>query len=154
MKKKLNIFCVLTLLLMVVDVVMAFVTGADAFQEGWEKGSQAGAALTWGQLLWFFVELFAIVACLVSFICFIRFILNVNHDKVFYWENVNLLRLTAYGLMILAVIAAGDELYSGCSFTDVYDHFFDAFLFGTFNLIISEVFAIGIKLQEEQDLTI
>ena len=98
--------------------------------------------------------LWTVVAALVSFISFIRFILNVNHNKVFVWENVKLLRLTACGLMILAVVAAGDELYSGCSFTEVYDHFFDAFLFGAFNLIISEVFAIGLKLQEEQDLTI
>lgn len=154
MKKKLNIFCVLILLLMATQVVMTFVTGADAFMEGWEKGSEEGIAHTWSALFGFFVKLFAVVAAFVSFISFFRFILNVNHNKVFVWENVHLLRLTAYGLMILATVAAGDELYSGCSFTEVYDHFFDAFLFGTFNLIISEVFAIGLKLQEEQDLTI
>lgn len=154
MKKRLNFFCVLMLLLMATMVVMTFVTGADAFQEGWEAGSNAESANTWGTLLEFFAEMFAVVAALVSFISFIRFILNVNRNKVFVWENVNLLRLTACGLMILAVVAAGDELYTGCSFVEVYDHFFDAFLFGVFNLIISEVFAVGLKLQEEQDLTI
>ena len=154
MKKKLNIFCVLMLLLMAAEVVMTFVTGADAFMEGWEKGREAGAADTWGSLFGLFAEMSALVAALVSFMSFIRFILNVNHNKVFVWENVKLLRLTAYGLMLLAIVAAGDELYSGCSFTEVYNHFFDAFLFGVFNLIVSEVFAIGLKLQEEQDLTI
>lgn len=154
MKEKLNIFCLLMLLLMATEVVMTFVTGADAFMEGWEKGREAGAATTWSAFFGFFAELSAIVAGLVSFMSFIRFILNVNHNKVFVWENVKLLRLTAYGLMILALVAAGDELNSGCSFTEVYNHFFDAFLFGAFNLIISEVFAIGLKLQEEQDLTI
>jgi len=154
MKKKLNIFCVLMLLLMAAEVVMTFVTGADAFMEGWEKGREAGAADTWGSLFGSLAEMSALVAALVSFMSFIRFILNVNHNKVFVWENVKLLRLTAYGLMLLAVVAAGDELYSGCSFTEVYNHFFDAFLFGVFNLIVSEVFAIGLKLQEEQDLTI
>ena len=154
MKKKLNIFCVLMLLLMAAEVVMTFVTGAYAFMEGWEKGREAGAADTWGSLFGFLAEMSALVAALVSFMSFIRFILNVNHNKVFVWENVKLLRLTAYGLMLLAVVAAGDELYSGCSFTEVYNHFFDAFLFGVFNLIVSEVFAIGLKLQEEQDLTI
>jgi len=154
MKKRLNFFCVLMLLLMATMVVMTFVTGADAFQEGWEAGSNAESANTWGTLLEFFAEMFAIVAALVSFISFIRFILNVNRNKVFVWENVRLLRLTACGLMILAVVAAGDELYTGCSLVEVYDHFFDAFLFGVFNLIISEVFAVGLKLQEEQDLTI
>ena len=154
MKKRLNIFCVLMLLLMATMVVMTFVTGADAFQEGWEKGSNAEPANTWAHLLEFFAELFAIVAAIVSFLSFVRFILNVNRNKVFVWENVNLLRLAACGLMILAVVAAGDELYSGCSFVEVYDHFFDAFIFGVFNLIVAEVFAVGLKLQEEQDLTI
>ena len=154
MKKRLNIFCVLMLLLMATMVVMTFVTGADAFQEGWEKGREADPANTWAHLLEFFAEMFAIVAALVSFISFIRFILNVNRNKVFVWENVNLLRLTACGLMILALVAAGDELYTGCSLVEVYEHFFDAFIFGVFNLIISEVFAIGLKLKEEQDLTI
>ena len=154
MKKRLNIFCVLMLLLMAPMVVMTFVTGADAFQEGWNAGRNAEPANTWGSLLGFIAEMFAIVAALVSFISFIRFILNVNRNKVFVWENVNLLRLTACGLMILAVVATCDELYSGCSFVEVYDHFFDAFLFGVFNLIIAEVFAVGLKLKEEQDLTI
>ena len=154
MKKRLNIFCILMLLLMATMVVMTFVTGADAFQEGWNAGKDAEPANTWGSLLGFIAEMFAIVAALVSFISFIRFILNVNRNKVFVWENVNLLRLTACGLMILAVVATCDELYSGCSFVDVYDHFFDAFLFGVFNLIIAEVFAVGLKLKEEQDLTI
>ena len=154
MKKRLNIFCVLMLLLMATMVVMTFVTGADAFQEGWEKGSNAEPANTWAHLLEFFAELFAIVAAIVSFLSFVRFILNVNRNKVFVWENVNLLRLAACGLMILAVVAAGDELYTGCGFVEVYDHFFDAFIFGVFNLIVAEVFAVGLKLKEEQDLTI
>ena len=154
MKKRLNFFCVLMLLLMATMVVMTFVTGADAFQEGWNKGRNALPANTWLALLEFFAEMFAIVAALVSFISFIRFILNVNHNEVFVWENVNLLRLTACGLMILALVASCDEFITGCSFVEVYEHFFDAFLFGVFNLIIAEVFAVGLKLQEEQELTI
>ena len=154
MKKRLNIFCVLMLLLMATMVVMTFVTGADAFQEGWNKGRNALPANTWLALLEFFAEMFAIVAALVSFISFIRFILNVNHNEVFVWENVNLLRLTACGLMILALVASCDEFITGCSFVEVYEHFFDAFLFGVFNLIIAEVFAVGLKLQEDQELTI
>lgn len=118
------------------------------------KGSNAEPDYSWAHLLAFIAEMFAIVAALVSFISFIRFILNVNRNKVFVWENVSLLRLTACGLIILALVAAGDELYTGCSFVDIYEHFFDAFLFGVFNLIIAEVFAVGLKLQEEQDLTV
>ncbi|MBR5729790.1 MAG: DUF2975 domain-containing protein [Prevotella sp.] len=154
MKKRLNIFCVVMLLLMATQVVMTFVTGADAFMEGWNAGRNGGTANTWGSLLEVFAGMLVIVAALVSFISFIRFILNVNQNEVFVWENVNLLRLTACGLMILAVVAAGDELYNGSSLVEVYEHFFDAFLFGVFNLIVAEVFAVGLKLKEEQDLTI
>ena len=154
MKKRLNFFCVLMLLLMAIMVVMTFVTGADAFKEGWNNGRNVLPANTWLAILEFFAEMFAIVAALVSFISFIRFILNVNRNEVFVWENVNLLRLTACGLMILALVAACDEFLTGCSFVEVYDHFFDAFIFGVFNLIVAEVFAVGLKLQEEQDLTI
>ena len=154
MKKRLNFFCVLMLALLAIDVVMTFVTGADAFQEGWNKGRDVLPANTWLAILEFFVIIFAVVAALVSFVCLIRFILNVNRKEVFVWENVNLLRLTACGLMILAIVATGDELITGSSFVEVYDHAFDVFLFGVFTLIMAEVFAIGLKLQEEQELTI
>ena len=121
MKKRLNIFCVLMLLLMATMVVMTFVTGADAFQEGWNAGRNAEPANTWGSLLGFIAEMFAIVAALVSFISFIRFILNVNRNKVFVWENVKLLRLSAYGLMFIAALESGNELCSGGDFIEIYN---------------------------------
>jgi len=154
MKKRLNIFCVLMLLLMATMVVMTFVTGADAFQEGWDKGRNVLPANTWLALLEFFAEMFAIVAALVSFISFIRFILNVNRNQVFVWENVNLLRLTGVGLLVMALIVSADEYFTGSSLTEVYDNYFDILIFCVFNLIVAEAFAIGLKLKEEQDLTI
>ena len=154
MKKRLNIFCVLMLLLMAAMVVMTFVTGADAFQEGWNKGRDVLPANTWLALLEFFAEMFAIVAALVAFISFIRFILNVNRNEVFVWENVNLLRLTGVGLLIMALIVSADEYFTGASLMEVYDNYFDILIFCVFNLIVAEAFAIGLKLKEEQDLTI
>lgn len=154
MKKRLNIFCVLMLLLMAIMVVMTFVTGADAFQEGWNKGRDVLPANTWLALLEFFVEMIAIVAALVSFASFVRFILNVNHDKVFVWENVHLLRLTGVGLLVMALIVSADEYFTGTSLTEVYDNYFDILIFCVFNLIVAEAFAVGLKLKEEQDLTI
>jgi hypothetical protein len=46
MKKRLNFFCVLMLLLMTSEVVMTFITGADAFREGWNAGRNAEPANT------------------------------------------------------------------------------------------------------------
>ena len=154
MKKGLNFFCVLMLLLLASQVIMLFVVGADAFQEGFKQGSETEYKPTWTNLFLSFVGLFALVACIVSFVCFIRFILNVNHNKVFVWENVKLLRLSAYGLMFIAALESGNELCSGRDFIDIYNDFFDTFQFGIFSLIVAEVFAVGLKLQEEQDLTI
>ena len=154
MKKRLNIFCVLMLLLLVSQVVMMFVVGSDAFQEDWEQGRSDKTPITWGTMLVSVVVLLALLAGLVSFLSFIRFILNVNRNKVFVWENVNLLRLTAWASIIPLLVFAWGQLYDGSSFVEVYNDFFDAFLFGVFNLIVAEVFAIGLKLQEDQDLTI
>ena len=154
MKKRLNFFCVLMLLLMATQVVMTFVMGADAFMEGWEKGRNAMPANTWLALLEFFAEMFAILAALVSFISFIRFILNVNRSQVFVWENANLLRLTGVGLLVMSLIVSADEYFSGASLIDVYDAYFGILIFSVFNLIVAEVFAVGLKLQEEQELTI
>lgn len=154
MKKKLNLFCVLMLLLMATQVVMTFVTGADAFAEGWEKGRNGDSVSTWLTLFEFFAAMIAVVAALVSFLSFIRFILNVNHNQVFVWENVLLLRLTGVGLLVLTLIASADEYFTGTSLTEVYDNYFDMLIFSVFNLILAEAFAVGLRLQQEQDLTI
>ena len=46
MKKKLNIFCVLMLVLMaaelIMGIVMNYAESAQAFRQGWEEGRQSG----------------------------------------------------------------------------------------------------------------
>ena len=70
------------------------------------------------------------------------------------WENVPLLRLTGVGLLVMALIVSADEYFTGTSLTEVYDNYFDILIFCVFNLIVAEAFAVGLKLKEEQDLTI
>ena len=41
MKKKLNCFCILLLVLMVASFVMSCVAGADDFNRGWQEGSNS-----------------------------------------------------------------------------------------------------------------
>jgi bacteriorhodopsin len=89
-----------------------------------------------------------------SFIAFVRFILNVNHDKVFVKENIPLLRWAGWGMMIPAIIYSVHDLVEHFPADNVYNSYMDDFVFGLFCLIIAEVFAIGLKLKEEQDLTI
>jgi len=154
MKKKLNFFCVLMLLLMVAQVVTTFVMGADAFQEGWQKGASDQATSGWTALIGFLFGIAVILAAIVSFVCFLRFILNVNQNNVLTGENVNLLRLTGVGLLINTVFVLCFTLWEGENFAVAFDETIGLMIFSVFNLIVAEAFAIGLKLKEEQELTI
>ena len=154
MKKKLNFFCVLMLLLMVAQVVTTFVMGADAFQEGWQKGASDQATSGWTALIGFLFGIAVILAAIVSFVCFLRFILNVNQNSVLTGENVNLLRLTGIGLLIITVFILCPTLWEGENFAVAFDETIGLMIFSVFNLIVAEAFAIGLKLKEEQELTI
>jgi len=154
MKKKLNFFCVLMLLLMVAQVVTTFVMGADAFQEGWQKGASDQATSGWTALIGFLFGIAVILAAIVSFVCFLRFILNVNQNSVLTGENVNLLRLTGIGLLIITVFVLCSTLWEGENFAVAFDETIGLMIFSVFNLIVAEAFAIGLKLKEEQELTI
>ena len=154
MKKKLNFFCVLMLLLMVAQVVTMFVMNAGAFQEGWQKGASDQTPSGWIALIGFLFGFMVIVAAIVSFVCFLRFILNVNQNNVLTGENVNLLRLTGIGLLIITVFVLCSTLWEGENFAVAFDETIGLMIFSVFNLIVAEAFAIGLKLKEEQELTI
>jgi hypothetical protein len=155
MKKKLNFFCVLILLLMAAQVVITFFLGADDFAEGWRKGaSEVHPTMTLKEFIDMLLCLAVLVAAIVSFVCFFRFIVNVNRNKVFEWGNVLLLRITGLGLLVFALLGSAEELLNDVSLEEVYEDFYEILIFCVFNLIVAEVFAIGLKLKEEQDLTI
>ncbi|WP_081832132.1 DUF2975 domain-containing protein [Prevotella sp. P6B1] len=154
MKQKLNILCILLLVLMIAGIVMTLIGASDEFHKGWtegKNGSEPSTLLgTFGILI---VFLFFIVY-LYTFACFVRFILNINHGEVFSWANVDLLRTVGWCIIvptviIFAIMAPNSE--------SLWETGADAIGFiteGVFILIMAEAFAIGLKLKEEQDLTI
>ena len=161
MKKKLNIFCVLMLVLMaakiIIGIVFNFSEGAQAFKQGWDNGRTANATSGFDFVSGLFTTLLALVCIFLlirSFIAFVRFILNVNRDKVFVWDNVPLLRWTGWGMLIPVVVFAVYDLLAHIPADKVYNQSMDDFIFSLFCLIVAEVFAIGLKLKEENDLTI
>ena len=161
MKKRLNLLCVLMLLMMAVQIIFGFVLnfseGAQAFKKGWDDGRNADATAAFdfcNDLLVPMLGLVCIFLFIRSFIAFVRFILNVNHDKVFVKENIPLLRWAGWGMMIPAIIYSVHDLVEHFPADNVYNSYMDDFVFGLFCLIVAEVFAIGLKLKEEQDLTI
>lgn len=161
MKKKLNLFCVLILVLkaaqIVIGNVMSFGENAQAFKQGWEDGGKPGADTDtgfWGELFIVILGLACIFLIIRSLIAFVRFILNVNRDKVFVLENVPLLRWTGWGLLSATVMIVIYDLVEHTPVDRIYNETMDDFIFSVFCLIMAEVFMIGLKLQEEQDLTI
>lgn len=161
MKKKLNVFCVLMLILMATQVIMAIVLNfsehAQAFREGWEDGREGGSYTAmefFGGLLIVILGVVCFYLIIRSLVSMVRFILNVNRDKVFVWNNVTLLRWAGWGMVIPNVIAIVYDLLNSVPVRQVYVEDSYSILFGIFCLIMAEVFAIGLKLKEEQDLTI
>ena len=149
------------LLLMAAKIIIGFVLnfseGAQAFRQGWEDGSNADASAPFDFLNGFVMPLLGLVCIFLlirSFIAFVQFILNVNRDKVFVKENIPLLRWSGSGMLIPAVIFTCHDLLSNVPTETVYNSYMDYFIFGFFCLIVAEAFAIGLKLKEEQDLTI
>ena len=154
MKKKLNLFCVLMLLLMVAQVVTMFVMNAGDFEEGWQSGASDQTTSGWTEIIVYLYGFVVIAAAIVSFVCFLRFILNVNQNNVLSGENVNLLRLTGVGLLIITVFSLCSTLWEGENLAVALDKNIGLMIFSVFNMIVAEAFAIGLKLKEEQDLTI
>ena len=73
---------------------------------------------------------------------------------MFVWDNVPLLRWTGWGMLIPVVVFAVYDLLAHVPADKVYNQSMDDFIFSLFCLIVAEVFAIGLKLKEENDLTI
>ena len=161
MKKKLNLFCVLMLLLMAADVIigicLGFAESVQAFKQGWEDGGKEGATSTYGGGIDLLLIILAIAVAyfgIRAFVSFIRFVLNVNRDKVFVWENVHLLRWTGWGVLITILAMSTHDLIVHIPLEKIYNEDMSDLTFSVFCLIVAEVFAIGLKLKEEQDLTI
>ena len=160
MKKKMNLFCVLMLVLLAIQIVLGFVFNFNdhmqAFEEGWQKGRQGVPSSngTVSEILMVVMGIAFLYLLVRSFISFVRFIWNVNRDEVFVWKNVLLLRWAGWGLLIPNVISIVYDILHHIPLQQIYIEDTCNIILGVFCLIVAEVFAIGLKLKEEQDLTI
>lgn len=104
----------------------------------------------------------------IFFLCYlIRFIRNVRRNEIFEWKNVRMLRRMGLAIIVtfaMSVIAewlqyaAASEVFSPKGYmTDWYSGISDHILLlgiGIAAIIIGEVFARGLQMREEQELTI
>lgn len=154
MKKKLNILCVLMLVLMIAGIVMTIIGAADDFHKGWEEGRNATGPSNFLGAFGMFIVFICIIVYIYTFACFVRFILNVNHGEVFTWANVDLLRTVGWCIVVPTVVMF---TIMSPDIENLWELWADAIGFiseGIFILIMAEAFAIGMKLKEEQELTI
>ena len=102
------------------------------------------------------------VAALAAFILFVR---NVNRNAIFTRRNITLLRVVGWCLVATGAIATADGCYDtylaqrSFSLTGyVVDYgsaaYITSVIFGLFAVVVAEAFAIGLRMKEEQELTI
>ncbi len=127
---------------------------------GLKTSKSLGVRVLAGVLSW--VSLIAIIWALVLFV---RIIVAINRSDIFGWLNVR--RLRRLGLLL--ILEFGCTCLSAyltlCSLREVFalEHYeldlpdtvnITTLMLGLVALIVAEVFAIGLKMKEEQDLTI
>jgi hypothetical protein len=172
MKKRLNFLSIIMLVLIVIEFVrLSWETkGAIHFFRHNIETCFSGGSADW-PLFWIVIISFALViltwylTLFKGLMAFVRFMLNVNKDLIFVKENVPLLRKTGNGIfwynmfMLLSLVinyitcvqmhVPQTEPIGWVSRSIIYP-----IILSFFCWIIAEVFAIGIKLREEQELTI
>ena len=144
--------------LLLIQVVLSFAFSIDDIISDFSEGYRDGQTQSMGIFEALCARPISIaVICLSvhAFVSFVKFILNVNRDQVFTLKNVSLLRSTGWRLLIAIVLFIPmDLILMGTKLETVFDEYVDSIIFSVFCLIIAEAFAIGLKLKEEQDLTI
>lgn len=101
----------------------------------------------------------------MAFIYFIRLIRNINRSQIFEWANVrNLKRLGIAFIVLFAVNAIFGFLNYHSILQQVKIQGYEIdwssalqtsnLVIGLASLLVAEIFAIGLRLKEEQELTI
>jgi len=153
MKKRLNFLCVLLLVFFIAESIYPFFILPLCSREELGIPHYNVHDISYIELIVLLLGLiFLIFLFVASFIKFIKFILNINKEKVFVKENIPLLRWIGCSYIYVFIFSIYFNCIVDCD--EWVGEWFDALVQGMFYLIIAEAFAIGIKLREEQELTI
>lgn len=126
----------------------------------------ADSKMITGEILWLIpISVGLIFASICFVVFFLKLIIAVNASKVFVPENISRLRrlgIIFVSMGILLCLGNYVDYYSSCmlvdipgyhfSMEDVFD--FSYFIYALIAFLAAEIFAIGLRLQEEQELTI
>lgn len=119
----------------------------------------------WSQMTYSLLNLAHIGICVWAIILFIRLVISINKSDIFKWKNVRRLRLLGLALIVSFCTAllpayltlnSVEQVFSvrgyDLNLSDMVNT--TTLVLGLSTLIVAEVFAIGLKMKEEQDLTI
>lgn len=149
MKKYMNFLCVLILALTLVYLVVGlFFSGQGALSE------DAFSNTTLSQDLMMLVIALVLLGCFITaIVSFVKFILNVNRNKVFTRKNISLIRKYGVSVLLIAVCFILIKYLFPDDFADTLglasDEVIGTVIEGLFALLMGEVFVIGLNLQEE-----
>ena len=119
----------------------------------------------WGAIVQSIFALVAAVAFIIAVCVFVGFIVRVNRDHIFDWKNVKLLRWAGAGLLLYGIISS---VWAVVGQVDTMQKFrlkgyavdwlsgieFTPLMLGLIAFVAAQVFAMGVKMKEEQELTI
>ena len=100
---------------------------------------------------------------LYGFYCFVRMLISVTRGEVFSRRNVRRLRFFVYGLMAAMLMIELQQWfifqelavpYAPAGYEAVYPGLKSDWINYILLALLTEIFAVGVKLKEEQDLTI
>lgn len=119
----------------------------------------------WSSLIMQLFSTFCFFTILLAIILFVQLIISINKSNIFNWKNVYRIRwiggslILSYLCLAIPAFVAGYELSEvfalrGYSLHQSELTSITTLVLGIASLIVAEVFAIGLKMKEEQDLTI
>lgn len=120
---------------------------------------------TAGSILSIIIGIAIMVSGIITLVSFIRFVLNINRNKIFTRKNTRYLKRIGWCMVIIGLLAtikycndvyAATQTFSLTGYTIGYSDavYTGTILFGLFSLVMAESFSIGLKMKEEQELTI
>lgn len=107
----------------------------------------------------------SLAAMIMGFVEFVKLIRNINRSEIFEWSNVRHLKRLGFAFLVVFAI---NLLFSYLNYSSILEQvnvrgykidWSSAvqtynLVIGLASLLVAEIFAIGLRLKEEQDLTI
>ena len=148
---------------------IACVATNDSVPVVWQRGSifvPDNTIPMWYLILGICCELITLILFITLIIKFIKLIININKDLIFEYKNVKLLRQLGIMLLIIAtsqlihgissevLISSFSYKFNGYDISAYWNIPWYNITFGLVALLMAQIWARGIQMREEQELTI